>query len=119
MSSGLASVHRIATAKTYAERHKLLYRRNGPDRSDKFLYQALRRYSRVQLQQLLPGAPFTPGRANDHGPQDAWEWAYANCALRVEVYGLDRAGLREWGYVLWDRARLKDISLFREPTACC
>ncbi|KAI1376608.1 hypothetical protein F4677DRAFT_83451 [Hypoxylon crocopeplum] len=115
MSSGLAAVYRIATAKTYAERHELLYQRNGPDRRDKFLCWALRHYSWLQLQQQSPGAPFTPGRDRDRGPQDAWEWAYANCAPRAEAYRLDRTDLRKWGYVLWDRARLQEISLFREP----
>ncbi|KAI0377876.1 hypothetical protein F5Y04DRAFT_263451 [Hypomontagnella monticulosa] len=115
MSSGLASVYRIATAKTYAERHKLLYQRNGPDRSDKFLYRALKRYSEVNMRRGSSRALFTAGQDRDGGPQDAWEWAHTNCAPRVQAYRLDRTGLRRWGYVFWDRARLEEISLFKEP----
>lgn len=115
MSSGLASVYRVATAKTYADRHRLLHRRSGPDRNNKFIFWALKRYSSVQSQQDSTRAPFAPGWETDRGPRDAWEWARAGCAPEMEAYRLDRTVLRSWGYVLWDRARLEGISLFKEP----
>lgn len=66
------------------------------------------------LQESPPCVP-RRGQDRDRGPQDAWEWAYADRAPRVSVYRLDRTELRRWGYVLWDRARLDAISLFKEP----
>lgn len=117
MSMRLARVYRIATAKTYAERHDLLYQSSGPYRIDRFLHQALKRYSQAHLQQQSLKAQSTPSREGDGdcGPQIAWEWAYTNRTSRLKVYRLDRTDLRRWGYVFWDKARLSNILLFNEP----
>lgn len=71
MSTGLASIHEVVTAETYAERHKLLYERAAPD-IQLFLYDSLERYSACTCfisdweQSRFPG---------DCGPRNAMQWA--------------------------------------------
>lgn len=110
MSLGLEVIHKIATAKTYAARHELLDQRNGPDRTNRFLYHALRHYQWSPPQRQSVKAQ---GRDCDSGPQVAWEWTYGHSSTKA--YNLDRSQLRSWGYVMWDKARLEKVSLFNAP----
>jgi len=50
----------------------------------------------------------------DSGPHDAWHWAHENEIPTCFIYSDKRAPWREWGYVMWDRARLDQMKLFEE-----
>lgn len=48
-------------------------------------------------------------------PEDVWRWAYERVNDPEQDYGWAQAPLREWGYVMWDRARLDKVEVFRRP----
>ena len=51
-------------------------------------------------------------RDPDSGPEDVWRWAHQREAAHRFTYSNAQARLREWGYVMWDRARLEGMDLF-------
>ncbi|WEW56217.1 hypothetical protein PRK78_001656 [Emydomyces testavorans] len=49
---------------------------------------------------------FPQSSDSDTGPMDAWDWARQSHTYRCLVIDEYPFPLREWGYVMWDRARL-------------
>ncbi|KAF2789047.1 hypothetical protein K505DRAFT_365959 [Melanomma pulvis-pyrius CBS 109.77] len=49
----------------------------------------------------------------DTGPIDVWRWTHQNETWANFVNQDDRKTLREWGFVMWDRARLDESSIFQ------
>ncbi|KUJ18950.1 uncharacterized protein LY89DRAFT_582443 [Mollisia scopiformis] len=123
LARGLASLHSIILAKTYNEKVQVLY----PDlieSTDKFLHQALTAANdtndNIWLEDYTEGDKIQKIRSPffqdpDTGPSDVWFWAnqeetrahFINCEMRKS--------LREWGYVLWDRARLDALNVLSTP----
>ena len=91
-------------------------------------------YQGMPLKDERPPVPFRPSTAQkgkddenddgdddgfrlrfDSGPREAWEWAYADRRVVDKATRRNRAELRDWGYVFWDRERLDLAGLFRKP----
>lgn len=111
------------TATTYEARYELLNNNLGSDGD--FLYHGLENaYETHWSQQMLVnlsteearayiGRPFT--RDCDPGPADVWHWAHQYYSPGAFVNCMIQKGLRERGYVMWDRARLCDWDIFGKP----
>ena len=51
----------------------------------------------------------------DSGPEDVWRWAHQSQYSEHFVYSPAQIPLRQWAYVLWDRARLDEWKVFEKP----
>ena len=52
------------------------------------------------------GAPLGfDGDGDKNGPNAAWPWSTGN-SVEIRYYESHKAGLRKWGYVMWDKERL-------------
>jgi len=120
VSQGLEYLHRVSRAETYEEREVIFGLRLSSDYQ--FLAAAFREQSpdlelesseqsAVELQSV---AISELSMDDDSGPVEAWYWAHAT---HVYYYNDRCQDLREWGYCLWDKARLKTWGLFRKPWA--
>ena len=49
----------------------------------------------------------------EDGPNAAWPWSTGN-KIQISYHRSDRAGLRKWGYVMWDKGRLDQWSILQE-----
>ena len=47
------------------------------------------------------------------GPNAAWPWSTRN-KVEIRYYQPNRAALRKWGYVMWDKDRLDRWSILQE-----
>ena len=52
---------------------------------------------------------------SDSGPEDVWRWAHQSQYSEHFVYSPAQIPLRQWAYVLWDRARLDEWKVFEKP----
>lgn len=52
---------------------------------------------------------------SDSGPEDVWRWAHQSQCSEHFVYSPAQIPLRQWAYVLWDRARLDEWEVFEKP----
>jgi hypothetical protein len=85
---------------------------SGAYRSDNQLF--LSDYRRKDEAKLTRDhAPFA--HDPDSGPADAWRWAHQDETRRSFVYSTQQTALRARGYCMWDRARLNQWSVFRQP----
>ncbi|KAG5794885.1 hypothetical protein H9Q69_006056 [Fusarium xylarioides] len=50
----------------------------------------------------------------DPGPAEIWRWAYQDETKQQFVYQKSRGPLREWGYVMWDSRRLRDLGILQK-----
>ena len=123
LSLGLAHLHRIVLAETYEARYKLLYS-NYPPHNSKFLYKGLKTANEhddgvylsdyTQDEELAHiTSPFV--QDSDTGPTDAWRWAHQDETCAHFLNSDSQKLLREWGYVMWDRARLNKWDTFQMP----
>ena len=117
MSLGLARIHKIAAAKTYEERHSVVY--DVPPKSNfDFLHEALGRsnerddglylcdYEQADEERFARHyAPFFHER--DPGPERAWRWAHQDVTRANFVYADSEQLLRKRGYCFWDLTRLE------------
>ncbi|RSL59521.1 hypothetical protein CEP54_007236 [Fusarium duplospermum] len=110
LSKGLVHLYRLGTAKSYEEKYAQLAVEHPPVRPD-FLHRALTRSQRSHRNGSLGLSFFNDP---DPGPSTIWEWAYSDLDTEA-VYLPDRAGLREWGYVMWDQARIDKTKLLQSP----
>lgn len=119
LSQGLGFLHRLVTAKTYDDRHAVLSPLKPSD--SLFLQDGLRAQGvddmhDAAVRGLRDEAPDYDVPAlsvnDDSGPIEAWCWANGAETL---YYEQDQADLREWGYCLWDKARLEAWGLFNKP----
>jgi hypothetical protein len=123
LSLGLAYLYQIVLTETYEVRHKLLYF-NYPPYNDEFLYEGSKTANedddKVSLSDYTQDeelahirSPFIqdPGT----GPTDAWRWAHQNETCAHFLNSDSQKPLREWGYVLWDYARLNKWDIFQRP----
>ncbi|KAJ9646962.1 hypothetical protein H2204_000654 [Knufia peltigerae] len=127
LSLGLAKLHAIAVAKTYDERRRLFYT-PYPAANTEFLREGLilanERFDGVQLSEYHDRHG-GEGRAEhlfalffrepDTGPSEAWSWAHQRETRAAFVYSKGTKGLRERGYVFWDRSRLETWPVFQSP----
>ncbi|KAK7935315.1 hypothetical protein PG985_000810 [Apiospora marii] len=126
--SGLENLHQIAEAETYEKRYGLIHHyragRGSPLSTELFLYHGLLGANEqthiICLKWLMPQDDVLRTKQpcfsdSDPGPADAWRWAHQEESWAHWVYQANRRDLRRWGYVMWDRSRLKVIGLFREP----
>jgi hypothetical protein len=118
-------VYQICSAETYEARHRLVYDRRSdcPPFKYGFLYEALEQVNEADdglyLSDFSPAdehrhiiAPFF--NDSDHGPVKMWKWAHKDETCRNFVYQGNRQYLRDWGYVMWDLARLEDLGVFEK-----
>ncbi|KAM5349457.1 hypothetical protein ACJ41O_005962 [Fusarium nematophilum] len=108
LSLGLATLYRLASAESYEARHAQLASEHPPVRPD-FIHRALTRANSAH-------GGIRPPFFNDcdPGPAAIWEWAHPSTATQCS-YQPDRAYLREWGYVLWDKARIDRTQVLQSP----
>ena len=124
LSLGLARLHDIVVAKSYDERHHVLYTPH-PASTSRFLYDGLQRTQDLYKDDALSWndldnaegiaslhPPFK--HESDTGPIDAWGWAY-NPTDADFVYAESHEWLRLRGYVFWDHSRLDAWSIFQSP----
>ncbi|KAF2745057.1 hypothetical protein M011DRAFT_147762 [Sporormia fimetaria CBS 119925] len=125
LSLGLERLQLISAATTYETRHPLVYSDKYPKARFDFLHDALRcanqeRSDNIFLHDFTAADEQThiaPSyfEDSDSGPMDAWRWAHLHETWEYFVYQADRATLRQWGYVMWDRDRLKRSGTLRSP----
>lgn len=119
LSQGLGFLHRLVTAETYDDRYAALNPLKPSDHH--FLHEGLREqgvddvngaFQRGEREEA-PSYDIPALSANDDsGPIEAWCWANG---AEIVYYENDQADLREWGYCLWDKARLEAWGLFYKP----
>lgn len=51
----------------------------------------------------------------DTGPEDAWRWAHQTQPSGRFIFSPSQMPLRQWAYVMWDRARLDEWKVFDTP----
>lgn len=109
-------------AETYEARYELLYSGYHPKFRNFFLYEALNRANRVDdgvyLSEFTPTDERTHIRPSffddpDTGSPDIWKWAHQDETWANFVNQDNRKTLREWGYVVWDRARLDESGILQ------
>lgn len=118
LSQGLEFLHRLSMAKTYQEYAAVF----SHDISSNYLFLAAAfdeqvldhelessGQSAMELQSL---AVSELSMDDDSGPVEAWYCAHGTY---VGYFNIDSWDLREWGYCLWDKARLTTWGLFRKP----
>ncbi|KAI1371051.1 hypothetical protein F4677DRAFT_436620 [Hypoxylon crocopeplum] len=124
LSLGLEKLHQIVNAETYEERWRLLNSRECPNATVSFLHDGLQganeRNDNIFLDDMTPEdevvhikQPFFADQ--DSGPADVWRWAHQEESWANWVYQENRRGLRQWGYVMWDRSRLNAVGIFQDP----
>lgn len=122
LSLGLETLRRISMAETYEARYELLYSGYHPKFRDYFLYEALNCANRVDdgvyLSDFTSIDEWTHIRPPffddpDTGPTDIWRWAHQDETWANFVNQDNRKTLREWGFVMWDHARLDESSIFQ------
>ena len=123
MSLGLGYLRQILAAETYVARHKLLYT-DYPMSNCEFLYEGLKLANREDDE--LYFADYTREEElariksmlvaeSDTGPSDAWRWVNQDQPYGYFVNSKFHESLREWGYVMWDLARLNQLDVFHKP----
>ncbi|KAJ2978822.1 hypothetical protein NUW58_g7373 [Xylaria curta] len=122
VSRGLAKLYEITGAETYAERYQALDVDTLPYYSCELLCESLESldedWDGILLEELTPETEKTHVKQSlfndpDSGPLDAWRWAHSQESRERWVYQKDRRELRQWGYVMWDRARLETADIFQ------
>ncbi|RYC60519.1 hypothetical protein CHU98_g5702 [Xylaria longipes] len=123
---GLVSLESIAKAKTYDRQHELLDHGRIPHARSRNLYRALKDFSYEVCDEQAPVSNYENSRDYalkvkrpyfedpGDGPFSMWKWAHESASLRRSVYQRGQAKLRKWGYVMWDRARLDTLPIFRD-----
>ncbi|KAF5532687.1 zinc finger domain-containing protein [Fusarium phyllophilum] len=127
LSLGLKKLHQIIAAETYEARYKLLNDRrfSRPRIRSDFLYDALDNVNEPDDDTPLL-SDFTPEDERSHirppffddpdpGPAEIWRWAYQDETKQQFVYQKSRGPLREWGYVMWDSRRPRDLGILQKP----
>lgn len=113
LSLGLENIQKIAGAKSYEDRHLLLYSSRGPPATDFSLYEGLHEANETNggiilrdfttnnegLGVALIKSPFFDDP--DYDPVDVWRWAHQKGSGHNWIYREYRDGLRQWGYVMW------------------
>ncbi|KAI0420300.1 hypothetical protein F5X98DRAFT_372109 [Xylaria grammica] len=124
-SSKLNLLESIAKAKTYDRQHQLLDYGRIPRARSRTLYRALKDFSYEACDEQAPVSNYENSRDYamevkhlyfedpDNGPFGIWKWADESASLRRSVYQRGQAKLRKRGYVMWDRARLDTLPIFR------
>ncbi|KND93678.1 hypothetical protein TOPH_01416 [Tolypocladium ophioglossoides CBS 100239] len=112
LSLGLAKLYQIAGAETYEERCLLLYSGHCPPATDSFLHEGLQganeQNDNIFLDDLTPEDETLHIKQPFFADPDSESWANW-------VYQENRHGLRQWGYVMWDRSRLEAVGIFQKP----
>ncbi|KAI0097640.1 hypothetical protein GGR51DRAFT_540579 [Nemania sp. FL0031] len=123
---GLVSLESIAKAKTYDRLYELFDYGRIPDHRSRNLYKSLIGFTYKGYDERATVSDYENSRdyalrvkspyfeEPDDGPFSAWKWAYWSASLRRSVYQWGQAKLCKWGYVMWDRARLDTLSIFRD-----
>ncbi|GAW17364.1 hypothetical protein ANO14919_068210 [Xylariales sp. No.14919] len=110
---------------TAAHDHKLLDYGRIPRARSRTLYRALKDFSYEVCDEQASVSNYENSRDYtlkvrcpyfedpDNGPFGIWKWADESASLRRSVYQRGQAKLRKRGYVMWDRARLDTLPIFR------
>ncbi|KAI1152023.1 hypothetical protein F4825DRAFT_462154 [Nemania diffusa] len=122
---GLVSLESIMKAETYDRQHELLDAWRSPYAPPRNLYRALKDFSYEACDEHASVSNYESSRDYalkvqrpyfedpDDGPFRVWKWAHESVSLRRSVYQEGQAKLRQWGYVMWDRARVDTLPIFR------
>ncbi|KAI1213130.1 uncharacterized protein F4807DRAFT_312305 [Annulohypoxylon truncatum] len=124
---GLVTLESIAKANTYTQRYDLLHQGRIPPTRDRTLYRALKD---INYEGIDDRDASVSGYGNsqdyafrvksaffedpDNGPFTIWKWAHESQSLRQSVYQREKAPLRKWGYVMWDRDRLDACGILQD-----
>lgn len=122
LSLGLETLRRISMAETYEARYELPYSGYHPKSRYYFLCEALNLANKID--DAVPLSDFTPTDERTHirplffndpdtGSPDIWKWAHQDESWANFVNQDNRKTLREWGYVMCDRARMDDYGIFQ------
>ncbi|KAG4432114.1 hypothetical protein IFR05_012413 [Cadophora sp. M221] len=119
LSQGLAHLHEIAMADSYAARRKLMYK-PYPPWCDLFLFPAMffsqsvfYPYDLNPSERIVLKQDFY--RGDDSGPEYAWRWGRFYDAVVILFDSTPRARQsRRWAYVMWDRRRLDRWGVFAQ-----
>lgn len=123
----MENIQKIARAKSYEDRHLLLYSSRGPPATYFSLYEGLHEANEpnggILLRDFPPNdsafgvrliqTPFFDDP--DFGPVDVWRWAHQEESGHSWIYREYRDNLRQWGHVMWDRSRLDATNIFEKP----
>jgi len=113
----------IRSENTYEERYKLFYHPGYPQYTANWLFEALTAandfhdgdmledYSDEELARVSASFFEDP----DTGPMDVWKWAHKEESSIQFTNSHLRQDLRDWGYVIWDRARLDALEILKAP----
>ena len=125
LSDGLEKVYEVITASSYDVRYNLLTKNNHPRHLYNFLHRALGAVIMQTVDLIESPTLSVDDRITyiqpaffedpDPGPVDIWEWAHQQEPRMRFVYKVNRASLREWGYVIWDRVQLDALQILGSP----
>lgn len=120
LSRGLEKLRQLSIVKTYEARYELLEHHPGSrypflysaliDANGEYEYLCLSDFTSIEGQSRIRPPFFNDP---DSGPADIWWWAHPDEPYEDYVDEDDRVALREWGYVMWDRARLDNFGIFQ------
>lgn len=120
LTLGLETLRRISMAEKYEARYRLLDSGYYP-RSRLFFLDSALRYANEE-----DDSGFTLNDEQTHisrsffddpdtGPLHIWRWAHRGETSENFVNQGNRKSLREWGYVMWDQARLDESDILHSP----
>lgn len=111
---GIVKLREIMKAKTYDERYKTLDPYRTSRRRWPRMAEALRE-SYIHPSQCPADGSYPPPLVDDKdsGPRMIWDWAHWEEEQPDWTYQAHRDGLRRWGYVLWDKARLEEAMFYQ------
>lgn len=122
LSLGLAHIRRFAEANTPQERRDILSSELNQHSYSYFLPYtidqsrtwgpALRELG-CEGEVLYISKPWYSD--SDTGPEDAWRWAVHSQPVEEFIFSPSQEPLRQWFYVMWDRARLDEWNVFENP----
>ncbi|KAK7751889.1 hypothetical protein SLS62_006190 [Diatrype stigma] len=114
LSLGLEKIHTLLTAKTDAERRKVLF----PRRESRATRSAFLEATLDELNHIDPdiGRPvrMVSYDDKDSGPKDIWEHSQKGRDSQ-SVYEIRDWQHRSWGYSMWDKARLEELGTLEVP----
>ena len=122
LSLGLAHIRQFSNANTPQERHDLLapsvnrysipyFLARGLDESN-FGREPLFTLNSDEADRCIFNEWYSE---TDSGPEDVWRWSHYGQPEYEFVHSPSQAPLRQWSYVMWDRARLDEWGVFKKP----
>jgi len=120
LSFGLAHIREFMEAKT-PESQRALLASSRKRSTREFLSTALKESNWLgglaefedEVEEEYIPRPWYPDP--ETGPEDAWRWALQSQYTDYFVFSPSQIPLRQWAYVMWDRARLDEWKGFDQP----